>query len=124
MQRIFSVIGQAFGKRVLIFGLMTLLSLSSLLIFANQPALADQSLNRPSQAEETIDRTTTLRQEVGLQKKDRQSAYDAATGAINDPQGIEKIYEEDLEVYQKENPGENSVIEGAKNLVDKVTGND
>jgi hypothetical protein len=122
MQRMFSVIGQAFVKRVLIVGLMSLLSLSGLFIFANQPALADKPLNRPSQAEEVIDRAYTMSEATGLREEDRQEAYEEAAEAINDPKGLDKIYDEDLKAFRKENPGENGLLEGAKDLVDKVTG--
>jgi len=122
MQRIFSAIGQVFGKRLLIFGLMSLLSLSGLFMFANQPALADQPLNKPSQAQESIDRAYTFSLEAGLKEEDRQAAYDQAAEAITDPKGLDKIYEEDLKAFKKENPGENPLVEGAKSLVDKVTG--
>jgi hypothetical protein len=116
MQRIFSAIGQ----RIVILGLMSLLSLSGLFIFANQPALAGNAVNRPSN--ESVDRAYTLSQEAGLREEQRQEAYEEATEAINDPQGIEKVYEEDLKAYKQENPGENNLVEGAKSLVDKVTG--
>lgn len=120
MQRIFSIIGQGFGKRILIFGLMSLLSLSSLFIFANQPALAD----KPLQAEEKIDRAYKMRTEAGLREEDRQEAYDEAIEAVSEDakEGLEKIYEEDFKAYKKENPDENGLLEGAKDLVDKVTG--
>jgi hypothetical protein len=120
MQRIFSIIGQAFGKRILIFGLMSLLSLSGLFIFANQPAFAD----KPLQAQEKIDRAYTMSEATGLREEDRQEAYDEAIEAVSeDPkEGLEKIYEEDFKAYKKENPDENGLLEGAKDLVDKVTG--
>jgi hypothetical protein len=122
MQRIFSAIGQAFAKRILLFTLMSLLSLSGLFVFANQPALADKPLNSPSKAEETIDRAYTFSEATGLKEEDRQEAYEEATEALNDPKGLDKIYEEDLKEFRKENPGENGLVEGAKDLVDKVTG--
>jgi hypothetical protein len=122
MQRIFSAIGQAFAKRILLFTLMSLLSLSGLFVFASQPALADKPLNSPSKAEETIDRAYTLSEGTGLKEEARQEAYEEATEALNDPKGLDKIYEEDLKEFRKENPGENALVEGAKDLVDKVTG--
>ena len=119
MQRIFSVIGQAFGKRLLIFALMSLLSLSGLFIFANQPALAEKSL----QPQEKINRAYDMNEAAGIQEEERQAAYDKAAEVVTDPkEGLEKIYEKDLKAYKKENPNDNSLVEGAKNLVDKVTG--
>jgi hypothetical protein len=67
MQQIFSAIGQAFGKRILIFGLMSLLSLSSLVIFSNQPAFADQPSGRPT--EEALIALTPIVKRLGLKKR-------------------------------------------------------
>lgn len=124
MQRIFSAIGQAFGKRIVIFGLMSLLSLSGLFVFANQPALAGKPLNSPSQAEATIERTYAMSEATALQEEDRQEAYEEATEAVNQPKGtgLEKIYEEDLKEFKQENADENGLVEGAKDLIEKVTG--
>jgi hypothetical protein len=118
MQKIFS----AFAKRILLFALMSLLSLSSLFAFTNQPALADKLLTRPSPDE--VERAATYSEAAGLKQEDRLETYEEETEAINKPQGqgIEKIYEEDLKAYKKENPGENGLVEGAKDLVEKVTG--
>ncbi|MBD0343559.1 MAG: hypothetical protein ICV63_01720 [Coleofasciculus sp. Co-bin14] len=118
MQQIFSV----FGKRILIFALMSLLSLSGLFAFTNQPALADRNSSRPTQ--QAVDRAYTYSEATGLKEEDRLDAYEEATEAINDPKGLDKIYEKDLKEFKQENPSENGLVEGAKNLVDKVTGND
>jgi hypothetical protein len=117
MQRIISVI----GKRVLIIGLMSLLSLSGLFLFNNQPALA----SRTSAAEAAIDRAYDMNEAAGFKEEDRQEAYEEATEAVANPKvGLEKIYKEDLKEYREENPSENVLVEGAKELVEKVTGKD
>lgn len=118
MQKIFS----AFTKRILLFALISLLGLSSLFTFTNQPALAEQLGTRP--APDAVERAATYREAAGLKQRqeDRLDTYEEETEAINDPQGIEKIYEEDLKAYEKENSGGNGLIEGAKDLVEKVTG--
>lgn len=128
MQRFFSAIRQAFHKNVLLLGLISLLSLSSLFIFAQQSALAASNL----QADEVIDRAYTLSEATGLkeedrqaaQQKERQSAYEEATKAINDPKGLDKIYEEDLENYKEETQQDQGLVKGAKDLIKNVTGKD
>lgn len=122
MQQILSTIGHFFAKRVVIFGLMSLLSLSGLWIVSSQPALAVKALS----SEESIDRAYTYSDALGLQGEDRQAAYDEAAQAVqeNPKEGIEKIYEEDLKEFKQENPNENSLLEEAKELVEKVTGQD
>jgi len=117
MQRIISAI----GKRVLIIGLMSLLSLSGLFIFGSQPAFASKT----SAVEGAVDRAYDMSEAAGFKEEDRQEAYEEATEAVANPKvGLEKIYEEDLKEYQEENPSENVLVEGAKELVEKVTGKD
>jgi hypothetical protein len=137
MQQFFTAIRQAVHKNVLILSLISLLSLSSLFIFVQPSALAasNKPLNPPSQAEEVIDRAYTLSEATGLreedrqatqqtQQKQRQSAYEEATQAINDPKGLDKIYEEDLKVYKEETQPDQGLVEGAKDLIKNITGND
>lgn len=116
MQRIISAI----GKRLLIIGLMSLF-LSSLFIFNSQPAFASRS----SAAEAAIDRAYDMNEAAGFREEDRQEAYEEATEAVANPKvGLEKIYKEDLKEYREENPSDNVLVEGAKELVEKVTGKD
>ncbi|HEY9671074.1 MAG TPA: hypothetical protein V6D11_06500 [Waterburya sp.] len=120
MQRMFSAIGIALGKRILLVSLMGLLALSGLFVFTNQAALADRSL----QPQEKIDRAYTMSEATGLREEDRQEAYEEATEAVSsDPkEGLEEIYEEDLKAYREDNGDEGGLLGGAKDLVDKVTG--
>jgi hypothetical protein len=109
----------AIGKRVLIVSLMSLLSFSGLFIFSSQPAFADQK----AAAEAAITRADDLSEASELKEEDRQEAYEEATEAVANPKvGLEKIYEEDLKEYKEENPSKNVLVEGAKELVEKVTG--
>jgi hypothetical protein len=116
----FSAIGIALGKRILLVSLMGLLALSGLFVFTNQAALADRSL----QPQEKIDRAYTMSEATGLREEDRQEAYEEATEAVSsDPkEGLEEIYEEDLKAYREDNGDEGGLLGGAKDLVDKVTG--
>ncbi len=52
----------------------------------------------------------------------REAAYKEAVEEVKKSDGLEKEYEKDLKTFKKENPGENPVVEGAKGLIDKVTG--
>lgn len=55
--------------------------------------------------------------------KDRQEAYKEATEITEDPKmGVEKEYEAEAEEYLEEHPEEGGVLQGAKNLVNQVTG--
>lgn len=114
MQRFIAAIAQ----RVLIIGLISFLSLSGLFVYSNQPAFADKA-----PAEAAIDRAYDMSEAAGFKEEDRQEAYEEATQAVANPKvGLEKIYEEDLKEYKEENPSQNTLVEGAKDLVEKVTG--
>jgi len=53
--------------------------------------------------------------------KDRQEAYKEATEITEDPKmGVEKEYEAEVDEYFEEHPEEGGVLQGAKNLVNKV----
>ncbi|MBD2126660.1 hypothetical protein NDI39_05845 [Microcoleus sp. ZQ-A2] len=128
MQQLFSTVWGALGKRILLFGLMGLLSVSGLFIFANQPALAGQPLQVQqkiiSQAGgKSINRAYTQTEGLGLPDAPPQESYDAITEEISsDPkQGLEEIYEEDLKVYEEETSNDNGLLDGAKDLINKVT---
>ena len=128
MQQLFSTVWGALGKRILLFGLMGLLSVSGLFIFANQPALAGQPLQVQqkiiSQAgSKSVNRAYTQNEGLGLPDAPPQESYDAITEEISsDPkQGLEEIYEEDLKVYEEETSNDNGLLDGAKDLINKVT---
>lgn len=112
MQRIFSAIGRALRKSVLILITLSLLVLS-LFIFVQQPSLA-----APASAEGQ----KLIQQEKSDQESEsanlRQQDYEEQVKA---EKNLDKIYRENL----KENPGPGLVdkaVEGAEKLVDKVTG--
>lgn len=52
----------------------------------------------------------------------REEAYDKAIQAANDPKGLDKEYEKDIKIFKKENPDDVSLVEKAKEAVEKVTG--
>lgn len=117
MQRIFSAINQALGKTVLLLGLIGLLSISSLLIFPIQSSLAANSKSLISQ--EKVTNQNTADHNAGL--GNREDAYEKAVEVVEDPKGLEKVYEENLDEY-KGTEGNNGIVEAAKDLVENVTG--
>ena len=113
MQRILESVKQAFRKSILILALMSLISLSSLFIFATQPSLAaTPTFQKPIQ-QQNIDIDS---------QNSREQAYEEQVKAAENP---EKVYEENLKDFKKENPDESLVektVEKAEKLVGKVTG--
>ncbi|MBD1862217.1 MULTISPECIES: hypothetical protein [Trichocoleus] len=116
MQRILTAIGQFVRSSLVVIALVGLLSLSSLIISqasyagdANVPNFrADQA--NPSKAE---------KQSV----EKREQAYNNATKVAKDSSALEQEYEKNLESYQEHQPN-SGIIKGAKQLIEKVTGND
>jgi len=104
MQRILSVVGQAVRKSILIVCLMSLLSLSNLFIFASQPASATQLSSQQEQAAES-----------------REDSYEEAVEEATNPKKMDEVYEENVKDYKEAQPNK-GLVEGAKDLVDKVTG--
>ena len=115
MQRIFTSFG-----RVILLGLMSLIIFSGLFIVLNPPSYAATKLT----PQEKIDRAYDLSEGVGLEEEDRQEAYEKEAEAITKPNGLDKIYKEDVKAYKKANPEANGPLKGAKDLVEKVTGKD
>ncbi len=115
MQRIFGAIGQAFRKSILILSLVSLVCLSSLLIFFNQPSYAATASSQDLTPEEEFQRARSSESpEV------REEAYEEATQEAKSPRNEEKAYEENLKGYKEDNPG-GGLVEGAKGLLEKVT---
>ncbi|MGQ4649501.1 hypothetical protein [Lyngbya aestuarii] len=116
MQQFFSVIKQVFHKSILVISLTSLLSLSGLLVFTNQAALAlpDTNLN-------TLSQTKLTDTELGV--KDPEAVYEEETKEIRqNPKGAtEEMYEEEYKEYKKSQPNQ-GLVENAKELVEDVTG--
>jgi hypothetical protein len=76
------------------------------------PAFAAVSTQPPGQ-EEVISPD-------GEQYGSREEAYEKATEAASDPNGLDKEYKKDLKIFKKENPEQASLIEKAEAAVEKV----
>jgi hypothetical protein len=102
----------AVGFSVLKDGLMLVLLISiigfSSYFISAQPSYADVST--PQQA------LTEIRNDLAAE--DRDALYEEETKAIENPKvGIEKEYEENVDEYYKEHPGEGNVLNKVKDLV-------
>lgn len=114
MQHIASTLMHSLRKGLLLVALVCLLSITSWFYMPNRPAAAASS---PDSYLQEIKRDQSL--------QDRQEAYKEATEITEDPKaGVEKEYEEEVDEYLEEHPEEGSALQGAKNLVNKVTGKD
>lgn len=120
MLRFFSVFGEICRKTILIMGAISLLTLSSLFMFDTQPSFAGVSLERQPNVPSGVEK---LGQDY-QRNTSRSEAYEKAVNVADDPNGMEKAYEKNLENYKEEHPNDEGLVEKAKDLVEKVTGND
>jgi hypothetical protein len=78
------------------------------------PAFAEVSTQPPG-SEEVISPD-------GEKYSSREEAYEKAMQAANDPNGLDKEYKKDLNIFKKENPDKANLIEKAEQAVEKVVG--
>ncbi len=50
----------------------------------------------------------------------REEAYDQAMKAVKDPQGLEKEFKKDVEIFKEENPDQKDLVSGADKLVEEA----
>lgn len=114
MQHIASTLMHTLRKGLLLVALIGLLNVVSWFSLPNNSVYAASS---PNEYLQEIQKDQT--------SKDRQKAYQEATKITEDPKmGVEKEYEEEVDEYFEEHPEEGGALQGAKNLVNKVTGKD
>ncbi|NJR51807.1 MAG: hypothetical protein HC780_21715 [Leptolyngbyaceae cyanobacterium CSU_1_3] len=107
-----STLRQAIRKSVVILSL-AILMVSSSFLTVSQASFADTE--SPLATEKSFSKVTQ-------NPASRSAAYEEAAEAAKDPEGLEKEYEKEMEVFKEEHPSENPVIEGVKEVVEKVTG--
>ncbi|MBD2233511.1 hypothetical protein [Phormidium tenue] len=111
MQRLITLSKEVISRRFRAIALVCLVGLMSWLTLATQPAFAANSKA-----------TVTPPVDQALTEEPRDQAYEEAVEVIDDPNGVQKNYEENLKQYRQENPDQKSLVDDAKDLVNKVTG--
>ena len=118
MQRIILGLGQALRQRILALGLMILMSLSGLFIFFEQPSYAVTSSADKLSQEDKIDRAYQFREGAGILEEVRQEESPNKDQPF-DPSDKAKV--KSVKASKEPNP-EPSLVEQAKKVVEKVTG--
>lgn len=114
MKQVLSVLAQVCRKGILVLGLVSLISLSSLFVFIAQPVYAAAN----AQAEKVIQV-----EEYSSPVETREEAYEQAAEIAKDPEkNLEKVYKKELKAFKQEQP-DKGLVEEAQDLLDKVTGN-
>ena len=115
MGQVFLTLKQALHKTVVLIGLVSLIYTTGFFL-VEQSSYADTTKQAVKEQPFILDEPQTA--------TNREAAYQEAIEETKKSDGLEKEYEKDLKTFKKENPGENPVVEGAKGLIDKVTGKD
>ncbi len=110
MQRLINRSKEWFSSRLRAIALIGLVGVVSWLMLASSPAYATQAKGASTP---TVDKTMTA--------EPRDQAYDEALEVIDNPNGVQKTYQENLKQYRQENPDQGGIVEGAKELVEKIT---
>jgi len=109
MQRLITLTQKFFGRRLRSIALAGLVGFMGWLMIASQPAYAAKS----AEASTPVDQVMT--------QEPRDQAYEEALEVIDDPNGVQKTYKENLKQYRQANPNQEGIIDEAKDLVDKIT---
>lgn len=119
MQKILTPLVRTLRRSLVIFSLISLLGFGGLLLPMVQPSYAAAAVrNTQLSPEEKADQTYGYVESTGS----REAGYEEATKDAESLKSEEKAYERNLKTYKQEQPGAN-IVEEAKGLLDKVTGN-
>lgn len=107
---------QQLWRKTVLLGCFSLLVWAGSIFTVAQPGYT--AVNNQSTAQEEI--ITPVVGEVSS----REEAYEKAVEVAQDPEGLDKEYEKELQEYEAEHAGKGNLVEAAKQVVDKVTGKD
>jgi hypothetical protein len=117
MQRIISFLGHTLSKNLLVFGLVSLISLSGAFFVAAQPSYAARASAQDSAQERMSNSSKT---DQAPQQAYEQFAKDARD-AVNNPQALDEEYDKDKKAYKQKQGKQGGLVEGAKTMLEKVT---
>lgn len=114
MPQVVSTLMSVLRKGLLLVAFVSLFNVAS---WFGMPSQTAHAISTPDEYLQEIRKDQTM--------KDRQEAYKEATEITENPKmGVEKEYEAEVEEYFEEHPEEGGVLQGAKDLVNQVTGKD
>ncbi len=114
MNHLFSALTAIFRKITVIFALIAVIALPNFVILQN-----------PSWAAKTND--PKLEQTFSAEDFEQEypaESYEEAVKSAKTPETLEKEYEKNLKIYKDASPDKGGLVETAKEVVEKVTGND
>lgn len=117
MQRFLLGSIQALGRKILVLSLLTLITLSGVFIFVEQPSYAITTAKDKISSDEKVDRAYQLRVGTGFLEEDKQES--ASADKLVKPE--DKAKERDVKRSSAEE-SDRGLTGKAKELVEKVTG--
>ncbi|MBW4486385.1 MAG: hypothetical protein KME12_01210 [Trichocoleus desertorum ATA4-8-CV12] len=121
MQRIFLKLGKTLLQQALVLGLITLISLSGLFTFSQQPSYASAQTSNSLSPEEKIDRAYSIRVGTGI----REEEYQQRRQQGEDPTKMKDPYTREIKADQEAVPqtsGFEKKIDRTRNLAGKAAG--
>ncbi len=112
MKRVLKALGKTLSQSIL---LACLLALIGLAVVPNQPVYAGIYSSQTQQDAKITDPAESF------EDLNPQAAYEDIVKTAQNPAKVEKVYEESLDEYKAEHPQE-SLVEKAEDLIEKVTG--
>lgn len=113
MKRVLKALGKVLSQSILLGCLLALIGLA---VVPNQAARAAGQYNsQPQQGAKITDPAESF------EDLNPQAAYEDMVKTAQNPAKVEKVYEESLDEYKAEHPQE-SIVEKAEDLIEKVTG--
>ncbi|MBE9095367.1 hypothetical protein [Tychonema sp. LEGE 07203] len=116
MKRVLKAFGQTLSQSILLICTLAFIGLAGIAVAPNQAAYAAGQYS--SQAQQSAKITDPAE---SFEDLNPQAAYEELVNTAQNPENVEKIYDESLKEYKAEHPEEN-IVEKAEELIEKVTG--
>lgn len=114
MNRLFSALTAIFRKTMVVLALISLFALPSFAILS-QSSVAATNPNPKLQQTFSADE---------LDKEYPPESYEEAVESVQNPEAVEEEYEKNLKIYKESTSDKGGLIDAAKEVIEKVTGND
>ncbi|MEG4343450.1 hypothetical protein QUB70_09190 [Microcoleus sp. A003_D6] len=117
MKRVLKALGQTLSQSILLFCTLAFIGLLGLAVVPSQAAYAGQDKSHAPQEAKITDPAESF------EDLNPQAAYEDIVKTAQNPAKVEKVYDESLKEYKGEHPQE-SLVQKAEGLIEKVTGNE
>ncbi|NJK74242.1 MAG: hypothetical protein HC786_14770 [Richelia sp. CSU_2_1] len=115
MKRVLQALGKTLSQSILLVCLLALIGIGNLVTLPAQPVYAAGLYSTQTQQEAKITDPAESFDAVNPQE-----AYDEMVKTAQNPNKVEKVYEESLEEYREEHPPE-GIIQKIEESIEKVT---